>query len=340
MGAWRNETRDEPGRLIVRLRFEPGELLSSFVMRLAQRNGVSHYHLLRHLGCPHEPILGRLDIRASEKLFSALSARTLAKDKDLRASRFVDIPNRNVYWNWLLGHGSEGARDRSRDDPGWLQFCPRCLASDRNPFFRRRWRIALSTACTTHGCLLLDRCPHCHRPVDMASPEMSCCGRPYADAPSIPASPLGIVVQHCLDLVITGNPRLIAPSLENEAMAQLAATLMSRLPPNAGLRFVDLFPVERHVLTPTLVGPPPSPPTGYFSLHQDWMRTEGEALLQASRTARQIATSRNLVTTTGARYRREIPAVVFKGGRKPPAKDEECPTQVGAAFDWLWCGLL
>jgi hypothetical protein len=106
---------------------------------------------------------------------------------------------------------------------------------------------------------------HCRRPIDMASPEMSCGGKPYAAAPGIPASPLGIVAQYCLDLLINRDPRLVTPDREGEAMSRVSATLMSRMPPNSGLRFVDLFPAERHVLATTVMGPPPSPPTGYFS---------------------------------------------------------------------------
>lgn len=48
---------------------------------------------------------------------------------------------------------------------GGLQFCPLCLTSDPTPYFRRKWRIAFVTTCTTHGVLLRDRCPKCDVPV-------------------------------------------------------------------------------------------------------------------------------------------------------------------------------
>ncbi len=46
-----------------------------------------------------------------------------------------------------------------------LQFCPVCLASDRQPYFRRRWRLALITACTEHGVLLRDSCLACEEAI-------------------------------------------------------------------------------------------------------------------------------------------------------------------------------
>ena len=42
-----------------------------------------------------------------------------------------------------------------------LQFCPECLASGEEPYFRKSWRVAFNTICTTHNCMLHDRCPDC-----------------------------------------------------------------------------------------------------------------------------------------------------------------------------------
>ncbi len=57
-----------------------------------------------------------------------------------------------------------------------LQFCPKCLAMDEEPYFRKSWRIAFNTICTIHKCMLHDRCPHCGRGVafhrnDMRHPK-------------------------------------------------------------------------------------------------------------------------------------------------------------------------
>ena len=67
----------------------------------------------------------------------------------------------SAYWPWLLPLGS-----RNRSHRGGLQFCPECLRRDRYPYFRRLWRIAWMVVCPAHGCLLLERCGTCRRPVE------------------------------------------------------------------------------------------------------------------------------------------------------------------------------
>lgn len=42
-----------------------------------------------------------------------------------------------------------------------LQFCPKCLATDRDPYYRLTWRLAFATACIAHSTMLLDACPRC-----------------------------------------------------------------------------------------------------------------------------------------------------------------------------------
>jgi hypothetical protein len=43
----------------------------------------------------------------------------------------------------------------------WLQYCPHCLRTDIDPYFRRWWRLAFITACPKHRRCLLDRCENC-----------------------------------------------------------------------------------------------------------------------------------------------------------------------------------
>ena len=61
---------------------------------------------------------------------------------------------------------------RDRNDFG-LQFCHRCLAEDRQPYFRRRWRLAFVTLCEPHRTLLSDRCPRCGLAVNAARNELN-----------------------------------------------------------------------------------------------------------------------------------------------------------------------
>ncbi len=47
-----------------------------------------------------------------------------------------------------------------------LQYCPHCLAEDKEPYFRRDWRLAFITCCIKHCTQLLDRCAECKEPVN------------------------------------------------------------------------------------------------------------------------------------------------------------------------------
>lgn len=54
-----------------------------------------------------------------------------------------------------------------RRDYPILAYCPRCLASDNQPYFRRRWRLAPFVVCLAHRTMLLDRCWNCSSRIDI-----------------------------------------------------------------------------------------------------------------------------------------------------------------------------
>lgn len=41
------------------------------------------------------------------------------------------------------------------------RFCPICLREDQFPYYRKSWKILLTTVCVKHHCYLYDRCPSC-----------------------------------------------------------------------------------------------------------------------------------------------------------------------------------
>lgn len=47
-----------------------------------------------------------------------------------------------------------------------LQFCPKCLLEDGEPYFRRKWRLAFITHCEKHHVMLLDQCTKCGFPIN------------------------------------------------------------------------------------------------------------------------------------------------------------------------------
>jgi hypothetical protein len=59
------------------------------------------------------------------------------------------------------------------------QWCPQCLAKDEEPYYRRNWRLAFSTTCSSHGTLLVDQCQNCGAPGvphRREGPECHICG--------------------------------------------------------------------------------------------------------------------------------------------------------------------
>lgn len=69
-------------------------------------------------------------------------------------------PNARTIWIRPIG-----VFHRRRRRPG-LQFCPRCLAEDPDPYFRLPWRLGFVTTCCRHGCILRETCPRCDEPVN------------------------------------------------------------------------------------------------------------------------------------------------------------------------------
>ncbi|HEX7646581.1 MAG TPA: TniQ family protein, partial [Noviherbaspirillum sp.] len=76
--------------------------------------------------------------------------------------------NSNGNSDWIL---PAGIYHRKRLLNG-MQFCPRCLGTDRQPYFRKVWRTSLATFCDLHHVLLHDCCPSCRAPVVFHRQEM------------------------------------------------------------------------------------------------------------------------------------------------------------------------
>lgn len=162
----------------------PDELLSSYMVRLALGMdlkpitflntvwGSSRNLLAQDLDnfVPHRVVSrietgARIDADAVHGMTLASYVGTLLANHNPRG--------RNP---WLLPITIDNNRRRRHG----LQYCPICLGTDPVPHFRRRWRVAFVTSCTTHGAMLRDRCPNCDEPVHQhaaASPRhCAACG--------------------------------------------------------------------------------------------------------------------------------------------------------------------
>lgn len=145
----------------------PGELLSSFLIRLGWMNGLPAYRFCRILW-PNKAIWNRdVDRSADDELLATLSMYAQWKGRNvvsltLRETERITSGCRNGQGAaaWLL---AAGIYHRKRTLCG-LQYCPECLTAEC-PYFMRSWRLGFVLVCEKHGCPLRDACPHCDAPL-------------------------------------------------------------------------------------------------------------------------------------------------------------------------------
>lgn len=147
---------------------EEDELLSSWLVRLARANGLK-LHTFCDIAWPHKAIWNRdIDKSADEEIITVLADKTATPlDRAYRTilqayeGRLYEKHNSSGNTKWIL---PVGIYHRIRHRYG-TQFCPRCLADDLEPYFRRRWRLAFVSVCEIHRNMLVDRCPICVSPI-------------------------------------------------------------------------------------------------------------------------------------------------------------------------------
>ena len=157
----------------------PDELLSSWLVRLAAAHGLKVQTFSRLLAGSGYHIWNRdIDRTAPEWLLDAVCSNTatptsVANSTTLKAyeGEIYRVFHDSYVLPWILPLKIQRF---TRTGYG-LQFCPMCLAEDGEPYFRKRWRVALYTWCSAHNVMLHDRCPHCGAPVIFQRREL---GRP------------------------------------------------------------------------------------------------------------------------------------------------------------------
>ncbi len=141
-------------------------MLSSWMIRLAHANGHKVQPFYRFwLGAVAQPLWARdVDRFASQDLLEEMARRTGVALIDLEQATLRSF-EANVFhfysergqMSWLMPLGIFH-RDRRR---AGLMCCPACLNDDREPFFRKAWRLSVSVACVRHACLLVEQCSKC-----------------------------------------------------------------------------------------------------------------------------------------------------------------------------------
>jgi len=143
------------------------ESLSSWFCRMAVKNLCTPIAFLNLYLGDYKPVFqGDLDW-GREDFIRALSEKTGIEEEkvyslSLRSYEgflFEKQKKYNSYKPFINQTNFRGGRNRGFA----VRFCPYCLREQE--YFRKKWRLTFSTACTKHGVFLLDRCPECGEPL-------------------------------------------------------------------------------------------------------------------------------------------------------------------------------
>lgn len=146
---------------------QPDELLSSWLTRTAFAHGyplttfISMF--LKHDGSA----LSRIDIDFKEDLtlFETLELKSKLSYKQI--SR-MSLRSEEGYL-FESDHGLYPPKQirklKDKRTHYGLMFCPKCLAEDAHPYYRKQWRYHFYNACTKHKVFLIDRCGSCQERV-------------------------------------------------------------------------------------------------------------------------------------------------------------------------------
>lgn len=180
------------------------ELLSSWLLRVARGNSAK-LQTFCHLIWPGRQLWNRdLDAMSPSDIVRDLanltgthvdqaSATTLRSLEGVLYDR-VRVKNAS---RWILPLGVYH-RTRRR---GGQQWCAECLIADRQPYYRKNWRLAVASTCSRHGIVLADRCMDCsspavpHRGIDPFCHVCGCDRRLY---PHLSADSKALQLEHCL----------------------------------------------------------------------------------------------------------------------------------------------
>lgn len=186
---------------------QPGECLSSWVVRCAHGNGLK-IQTFNQVVFSHKNQLWNRDIDrlAPEWLTKTLAKKTGTSHQQVLRTTFRLFEKRlfpklhlasQLRWVTPL-------KLHHRKHTGFgMQYCPCCLHEDQEAYFRLAWRCALYTFCPKHQVLLHDRCHACSAPVayhriELGKPQqlevntLDCCWQCEAKLSEAPIRPVHI----------------------------------------------------------------------------------------------------------------------------------------------------
>ncbi len=106
-----------------------------------------------------------IDFLYNEKLFNKLALKS-----NLTVKEILDLSLRSeegylFACNDCLYPPKQIRKLKDKRTHNGLMFCPKCLAEDNIPYFRKQWRYLFYNACPKHKILLTDRCWCCYNEI-------------------------------------------------------------------------------------------------------------------------------------------------------------------------------
>ena len=187
------------------------ELLSSWLRRIVQKNSFYSGPFCKRFW-PERDVWARdLDMHAPPEVLEMLRIQTNTNHADVYQTTLKSYEGLVFEKAVPLGRTRFvlpiNAVGRNRIECG-LQWCPRCLSEDKEPYWRKRWRLACSVACTEHKIELLDRCPDCQSPfAPHLRRDLLCqrCGLDQSKVPSDSITSCITDIQSKVDSVLDGT---------------------------------------------------------------------------------------------------------------------------------------
>jgi len=134
------------------------ESLASYLMRLAESNGISSMDGLSALCFPHQDRRITREIADYPPIsFDSLMTVAICSKESLLATTLFHVAakfGRSTLPQPLSRFLSGAVSD-------FLRFCPVCLAEQQTPHYLLSWRFLMLSYCTNHRCCLLEICGKC-----------------------------------------------------------------------------------------------------------------------------------------------------------------------------------
>jgi DNA-binding XRE family transcriptional regulator len=208
------------------------ESLTSYLMRLAQYNGISSIDGLSALCFPHQDRRITRDIADHPPVsFGSLTTVSACTEEILRTTTFFHLAAK-------FGR-STLPQPMSRFLSGcvgqYLRYCPLCLTEQRVRYYLLPWRFLSLTCCCKHKCQLLETCGHCGELIPLFTAPFKLGNCPKCQAPLAQCATVSVSDEAELEIAAQTHDDIVF-FLTPQPWEKTSASIVKRL----GQRFAHL----------------------------------------------------------------------------------------------------